>query len=52
MPTLKETEVLLSYVQCFLNFVASSTNMSIFHSTWLDIFWTDLWFVCVIHIYI
>ena len=30
------------YVQCFLCPVSSSINISIFHSTWLDSFWTDL----------
>ena len=35
MSTLKETEVSLSYVQCFLYLVSSSINVSIFHSTWL-----------------
>ena len=46
VPTLKGTEESLSYVQCFLYFVSSSINVSIFHSTWLDAFWTDL-VVCV-----
>ena len=41
MPTLKGTVASLSYVQCFLYFVSFSVNVSIFHSTWLDIFWTD-----------
>ena len=27
---------------CFLYFVSSSLNVSIFHITWLDTFWTDL----------
>ena len=40
--TLKETEVSLSYAQCFLYLVSSSINVSIFHITWLDAFWTDL----------
>ena len=48
MAALKGTEVSLSYIQCFLYLVSSSINVSIFHSTWLDTFWTDLW----IHIYI
>ena len=39
--TLKGTEVSLSYVQCFL-YLESSINVSIFHMTWLDTFWTDL----------
>ena len=34
--------VSLSYVQCFLCLVYSSTNVSIFHITWLDTFCTDL----------
>ena len=42
VPTLKGTEVLLSYVQCFLYLVSSSINVSIFHITWLDTLWTDL----------
>ena len=40
--TLKGTEASLSYVQCFLYIVLSSVNVSIFHITWLDAFWTDL----------
>ena len=35
-------EVSMSYVQCFLYLVSSSINVSIFHITWLDTFWTDL----------
>ena len=35
------TEVSLSYVQRFL-YLVSSINVSIFHSVWLDTFWTDL----------
>ena len=35
-------EALLSYVQCLLYLVSSSISVSIFHSTWLDTFWTDL----------
>ena len=41
VPTLKGTEVSLFYVQCFLYPVSSSINVSIFHSSWLDTFWTD-----------
>ena len=41
-PTLKGTEVSLSCVQCFLSLLSSSINVSIFHITWLDTFWTDL----------
>ena len=48
VPTLKGTAALLSYVQRFLYFVSSSINVSIFHITWLDSFWTDL--VHVAHI--
>ena len=32
----------MSYVQCFLYFVSSSINVSIFHNTWLGTFWTNL----------
>ena len=42
VPTLKGTEVSLSYVQCFLYLVPSSINVSIFHITWLNTFWTGL----------
>ena len=42
VPTLKGTEALLSYVQCFLYLVSSPINVSIFHTAWLDNFWTDL----------
>ena len=48
VPTLKGTEASLSYVQCFSYLVYSSINISVFHITWLDPFWTDLvylWFV-------
>ena len=31
VPTLKETEAPLSYVQCFLYLVSSSINVTIFH---------------------
>ena len=41
MLTLNGTEVSLSYIQCFLYLVSSSINVSIFHITWLDTFWTD-----------
>ena len=44
VPTLKGTEVSLSCVQCFLYLVSSSKNVSSFHSTWLDTFWTDSYF--------
>ena len=44
--TLKGAEASLSYVQCFLYFVPSSINVSIFLSTWLITFWTDL--VCLV----
>ena len=46
MPTLKGTKASLSYVQCFLYLRSSSINVSIFHSTWLDTFWTDLIYIC------
>ena len=45
--TLKGAEASLSYVQCFLYFVSSSVNVSIFHITWPDTFWTDCVCVCV-----
>ena len=51
MPTLKGTEVSLSYVQCFLYIVSSSVNVSIFHITWLNIFCTDLMYF-LFHMYI
>ena len=41
-PTLKGTEVSLSCVQYFLDFVSSSANVSIFHMAWLDTVWTGL----------
>ena len=47
VPTLKGTEVSLSYVQCLLCLVSSSINVSIFHITWLHTFWIDLVCVCV-----
>ena len=40
--TLKGIEASLSYVQGFLYFLSSLINVSSFHSTWLDTFWTDL----------
>ena len=39
--TLKVTKVSLSYVH-FLYLVSFSINVSIFHSTGLNTFWTDL----------
>ena len=45
--TLKGTEASLSCVQCVLCLVSPSINVSIFHITWLDTFWTDLLFVWV-----
>ena len=39
----KGTEVSLSYGQCFLYLVSSSINVSMFHTIWLDTFWTDLY---------
>ena len=47
VPTLKGTEASLSYVHCFLSFVSSAINISIFHIIWLDTFWTDLICICV-----
>ena len=38
---LKGTKASLSCVQCFLYLISSSINVSIFHITWLDTFWTD-----------
>ena len=46
VPTTKGTEASLSYVQWFLYFASSSVNISIFHSTWLDTFWTGLIYRC------
>ena len=40
---LNGTEESLSYVQCF-SYLVSSVNVSSFHMTWLDTFWTDLIF--------
>ena len=40
--TLKGNKAPSSYVQCCLYLISSSTNVSIFHSTRLDTFWTDL----------
>ena len=48
--TLKGTEVSLSYIQCFLYLVCYSINVSIFHITWLDAFWTDYMYA-YIHTY-
>ena len=42
VPTLKGIEVSLFCVLCFLYLISSSINVSTFHSTWLDTFWTDL----------
>ena len=55
VPTLKGTEVSLPYVPCALYLVSSSINAFIFHSTWLDTFWTDLinlYFIFLLHIYL
>ena len=41
VPTLRRTEVSLSYVQCFLYFASSSISISILHTTCLETFWTD-----------
>ena len=40
--TLNGTEASLSCVQCFLYLVSSLINVSVFHITWLDTFWTNL----------
>ena len=45
VPTLKGTEASFSYVQHFLFLVSSSINVFIFHTTWMDTFWTD--FMCL-----
>ena len=45
--TLNGTEVSLSYVHSFLYLVSSWINVSIFHSTWLDTFWTGLMFTYI-----
>ena len=42
VPTLKGTQALLLYIQCFLYLVSSSISVFIFHITWLDTFWTVL----------
>ena len=49
VPTLKGTEASLSYAQCYLYLVSSSISfeVSVFHITWLDTFWTDRVCVCV-----
>ena len=41
LPTLKGTGASLSCVQCFLYLISSSINVSIFHITSLDTFWTN-----------
>ena len=52
MPTLKGTEMTLYCVQCSLYLVYSSGNVSIFHSTWLDTFWTDTYVYVYTYTYI
>ena len=55
VPTLKRIEASLSYVQWFLYLVSSSVNVSIFHITWLDTFWQNLYiklYINIIYIYI
>ena len=42
VPTLKGTEVSLSYIQCFLYLVFSSIYVSNFHIAWLNTCWTNL----------
>ena len=41
VPMLKGTDTSLPHVQCFL-YLVSSINVSIFHTPWLDTFWTYL----------
>ena len=41
MPTLNGTKILLSSLQRFLYLISSSINVSTFHNTWMDTFWTD-----------
>ena len=43
----KGTEASLSCVQCFSYLLSSSTNVPIFHMTWLDTFWTGLVYLLV-----
>ena len=40
IPTLKGTQALLYYVQCFLYLVSSPINVSVFHIIYLDTSWT------------
>ena len=54
MSTLKGTESSLSHVQRVLYLVSSSTNVSIFHITWLNTFWHTIHthvYICT-HIYV
>ena len=39
----EEDEASLPCVQCFLYLVSFSVNVSIFHVTWMDTLWTDLY---------
>ena len=49
-PALKGTEASLSYGQCFLCLVSASINVSIFHTTWLEPFWTELiYYLALLH---
>ena len=50
VPTLKGIEASLSHVQCFLYLVSSSRNVSIFHITWPDTFWTGLVYLCIYYL--
>ena len=50
VPTLKRTDASLSYVQCIWHLISSLINVFIFHSAWLDTFWTDLIHTCI-HMY-
>ena len=47
---MKGTEASFSYVQHSLYLVSSSINVSIFHTTWLDTFWTDMYMCIYTHV--
>ena len=42
VPIWTGTAASLSYLQCFVYLASSYINVSIFHITWLDTFWTNL----------
>ena len=42
VPTLKGSGSVTVLCQCFSYLVSSSINVSIFHITWLDTFWTEI----------